>query len=442
MIDYKESIAEKGLAATWQHILSNEFPSAAFPENKLAGLYEEGLAIENKIEKKAMGKYYTPDDVATVMAQYLLRFSAHNICDLCCGTGNLILAVLEQMSPEERRNHEYYIYDIDETALLICQALVREKYGVAVHMWCGDCLNPNFHLPADSVIISNPPYGKKDGKEMYAAFIEKIVDERLPAVVITPHSFMGGSSFQPLRNKMDEIGGTIFSFDNVPGNIFKGKKFGIFNSNTANSTRAAITILNPQESGYLVSPFIRFKTADRAAILNVEYLDSLLPSVRQQGFYYRYFKEDEKWVQEWLQSEMRFADLLSKEETEWRLDFSTSCRYFTVAAKRELQRDGKFVLYFKGEQEYYWGYAILNSDLCYYWHRMCNGGITYPLSLLKEMPIPASKECRSLCEEIMREEPSFLAYKTNAGKVQETVKLPACLRLRLTELVGGREYKM
>jgi len=27
-----------------------------------------GLAQENKIEKKSMGKYYTPDDVATVMA--------------------------------------------------------------------------------------------------------------------------------------------------------------------------------------------------------------------------------------------------------------------------------------------------------------------------------------------------------------------------------------
>lgn len=438
MIDYKESIAANGLAATWRHILINEFPSAAFPADKLAGLYEEGLAIENKIEKKAMGKYYTPDDVATVMAQYLLRFSAHNICDLCCGTGNLILAVLEQMPPKERSYHDYYIYDIDETALLICQALVREKYGIAVHMRCGDCLNPDFHLPPDSIVISNPPYGKK----MDAAFIEKVVEERCPAVMITPHSFMGGSTFTATRQKMDEIGGTIFSFDNVPGNIFKGKKYGIFNSNTANSTRAAIIILDPAKDGYLVSPFIRFKTEDRAAVLNTEYLDSLLPLARQHGFYYRYFKEDEEWVREWLSSKMRFADLLSKEETEWRLDFSTSCRYFTVAAKRCLDRDGKIVLYFKGEKEYYWGYALLNSSLCYYWHRMCNGGITYPLSLLKEMPIPVIQECGSLCEEIMREEPSFLAYKKNAGKEQETVKLPACLRVRLTELVGGREYKM
>lgn len=106
------------------------------------------------------------------------------------------------MPPEERTQHEYYVY---ETALLICQALVRKSMGLR---------------------------------------------------------------FIRLRRKMDEIGGTIFSFDNVPGNIFKGKKYGIFNSNTANSTRAAITILDPHKKGYLVSPFIRFKTEDRTAILN------------------------------------------------------------------------------------------------------------------------------------------------------------------------------
>jgi type I restriction-modification system DNA methylase subunit len=53
-----------------------------------------GLAEENKIEKKNAGKYYTPDDVAIIMAQYLLELPGDNICDLCCGTGNLIFAVL------------------------------------------------------------------------------------------------------------------------------------------------------------------------------------------------------------------------------------------------------------------------------------------------------------------------------------------------------------
>ena len=79
--------------------------------------------------------------------------------------------------------------------------------------------------------------------------MEKIIASKNAAVIITPHSFLGGDSFKSLRKELNEEGGYIFAFDNVPGNIFNGKKFGIFNSNEANSTRAAITIINPQSKG-------------------------------------------------------------------------------------------------------------------------------------------------------------------------------------------------
>ena len=47
-----------------------------------------------------MGKYYTPIDVAEVMAKFLLDLPGDNICDLCCGTGNLILSVLDLIAVE------------------------------------------------------------------------------------------------------------------------------------------------------------------------------------------------------------------------------------------------------------------------------------------------------------------------------------------------------
>ena len=86
--EYHSSISKIGLEATWDLILSNHFPSEFFSEDRLGGLYEDGLAYENKIEKKALGKYYTPIDVANVMAEYFLQLPGENICDLCCGTGN------------------------------------------------------------------------------------------------------------------------------------------------------------------------------------------------------------------------------------------------------------------------------------------------------------------------------------------------------------------
>ena len=75
--------------------------------------------------------------------------------------------------------------------------------------------------------------------------MEKIFTQSRSAVVITPFSFISGKKFYSLRKEMCDIGnGFIVSFDNVPGNIFCGRKQGIFNTNTANSVRAAITVFN------------------------------------------------------------------------------------------------------------------------------------------------------------------------------------------------------
>ena len=62
--DYHDSLDEIGLKKTWDIILNDIFPNDFFSEDRLGGLYEDGLAHSNKIEKKAMGKYYTPIDVA------------------------------------------------------------------------------------------------------------------------------------------------------------------------------------------------------------------------------------------------------------------------------------------------------------------------------------------------------------------------------------------
>ena len=64
--NYYKDIAHLGLNATWKKILEQDIPSESsdFSVDKLGERYEEGLALENKIEKKEMGKYYTPEDVA------------------------------------------------------------------------------------------------------------------------------------------------------------------------------------------------------------------------------------------------------------------------------------------------------------------------------------------------------------------------------------------
>lgn len=415
-----------------------------------------GLAAENKIEKKNAGKYYTPDDVAIIMAQYLLELPGDNICDLCCGTGNLIFAVLNELGEDKAKekisNGNIYLYDIDETAINICLAILKNRYGDIVsniHVIIDNCLDNSIVFPDNSKIISNPPYGKnpllvnssflsaKKTKEWYVAFMEKALIAKIPMVFITPHSFLGGSTFKELRAEL--YGGKIFSFDNVPGNIFKGKKFGIFNSNEANSTRAAISILNPSESDLFISPFIRFKSEERNKILDKNYLDSLLPITSQPTdgtILYRIVAGTEEITNKWLLSKKKFNNLLTT-KSEYKLDIPNTCRYFTTAAKRTLNRSGKMTVYCKDEDSFYLAYAFVNSSLCYYWHRMCNGGITYPITLLKNMPIfgQVTQELKTYCDNLIQNEEQYIILKKNAGAYQENIKFPMEDRFQLTELL-------
>lgn len=258
-----------GLEETWQKLCAfvlqqNDLPQF-FRELNYGELYETGLALQDKNEKKSSGQYYTPQDVALVMCEWFCKLEAENICDVACGTGNLILAYLKLIGDENAKNlissGKIYLYDNDEIALKICKTLILLKYGKEfdekIHAISCDFLDRKIMLPKNCKVISNPPYAKiknisyrwsesaviNSTKEFYAAFIEKIVVHSECSVIITPYSFIGGNKFFPLRKLMNDFNGFIVSFDNVPGNIFSGRKHGIFNSNTSNSVRAAITVV-------------------------------------------------------------------------------------------------------------------------------------------------------------------------------------------------------
>ena len=239
---------------------------------------------------------------------------------------------------------------------------------------------------------------------------------------------------------MNNCGGKIFAFDNVPANIFKGKKFGIFNSNEANSTRAAITIIEPEVKGFKVAPFIRFRSADRAEVLTNEFLTSLLPNSLQHNgdeVLYRIEKGTEEIVDKWTKSKKTLNSLLSTNKTQYALDVPNTCRYFTTGAKKTLSRTGKITLYFKDENSFYLGYAFINSSFCYYWHRMCNGGVTYPITLLKSMPIfgVVTDELKEFCDKMMSEEEDYIVLKKNAGAFQENIKFPMSYHETLNNLL-------
>lgn len=441
--------------------------------DSLGDLYELGLSVKDKFSKKESGVYYTPKDVSDLMADFYMDFLVYgaNICDVCAGTGNLIMSVLARMNPRQRTKYlkegRIYLYDNDPLALKIAVNRIGFTYGYQyiypLHVITGDFLDTAVALPEHSVVISNPPYSRisnvqetweqtplmRASKEYYGVFMEKCIKQAQAFVFITPYSFIHGTKFFELRKLLNDTCSHVFAFDNVPGNIFNGKKHGIFNSNNANATRAAITVSDMRKSdGVMVTPMIRFLTAERSKILSRPLLEKLFEGnvyqrvSEENTLYFKCFPEYLDTFMKWRSFEQKFGDLLSKEPTPHRLDMPTTCRYFTAATMRTLRRDGKYVLYFKSEDMKYYAYILLNSSFAYWYWRIYDGSISFTQSLLETMPVnfdtldeDALYRIRNMGNSLARGEVSHMVFKKNASKIQQNVKFSDVQRDILNEML-------
>ena len=469
---YIKDLETYGLEQTWSYICDYVL---TFGENigflnvrNFGEMYEIGLAIQDKQQKKENGQYYTPDDVAIVMSEWFDSLEGQNICDVGCGTGKLILTYLDYIGKERALQllgeGRLYLYDIDTVALKICKTAILLKYGKEyedrIHDVAGDFLSSRIELPENCKVISNPPYAAiqqiglywsntrvlNDSRELYSIFMEKIIQDSLSSVIITPYSFISGSKFYSLRKVMNQYNGEIYSFDNVPGNIFCGRKHGIFNTNTSNSVRAAITVVRKNNSdGFRLTPLIRFKSTERKALLKCKTLESFLSPKRQKiasdkPMYYKCFKELQPLYDCIIEKAGHhiLAELVSK-NGELILSMPNTCRYFTSATSGTMNRNGQITLHFDDEKKYNYVYCLINSSFAYWHWRLFDGGITYPVSLLLKMPViynNLSEEDHLFFREIVKEmsdkASEFIVKKNNVG-IQENIKYPREYRDRINQ---------
>ena len=472
--NYIKDIDCYGLKKTWHNILtktlSKELISKEFIVDNFGELYEIGLEHENKINKKEMGKYYTPKDVAKIMSNWLLPLPGEKVCDVGCGVGNLIISYLDCLGKDKAYNliesGNLYLYDKDDIALEICKYSLAVKYGVEllkkINTKNCDFLSNKVKLPKNSKVISNPPYYKIieygndwditkviiDSKELYSSFIEKIIKQSVSSVIITPYSFIGSGKFYSLRTLMNNYNGFVVSFDNVPGNIFNGRKHGVFNTNKGNSVRAAITVVENKKNvkGFRFSPLIRFKTEERNLMLNNDYLYNLINDRYQlvnakRKSYYKCHKELLKVLDLWEEKSNKKMGSLIDSKKGIKLYVPTTCRYFTVGSKKELIRDGKRIINVKAKENYNYVYCMLNSTFAYWYWRLYDGGINCPLTIINSIPVfydlfseKQKETLNKIAEEMQQKEKNYLVYKMNAGKKQENIKFPVEYRDRINKL--------
>ena len=472
--NYIFDIDKYGLKKTWrsllQKTLKGTFISDIFNVDNYGELYEIGLERVNAISKKEMGKYYTPRDVAEVMSKWLIPLKGKNVCDIGCGTGNLILTYLDALgrgkSIDLLRNGCIYLYDIDEVALEICRYSIAIKYGKEylkkVHCKKCDFLDKNVRIPRDSKVISNPPYYKitsisenwtitnviLQSKEFYSSFMEKILKKSLSSVIITPYSFIGSTKFYTLRKLMNKYNGFVVSFDNVPGNIFNGRKHGIFNSNTGNSVRAAITVVENKEHshGFRFSPLIRFKSEERTNMMDNTFLLSLVNDRYQtvcskHNSFYKCHNDLLHIFDTWQSKSNRKLRSLLSSDKGYKIYLPTTCRYFTVGSKSDLCRDGKRIIYIKDKNKYNFVYCLMNSSFAYWYWRLYDGGINCALTIINSIPIfydlfnkKQMLKLDKIATKMQSEENKYHVYKLNAGKMQENIKFPKKYRDEINSL--------
>jgi hypothetical protein len=490
--NFRKLLLKDGLKKTWINIIfthlsskhkftyileSPEYGAARIlPKNYIEGLtigeisvlYEYSVALINSKSRKSNGQFFTPDDVAKFMAKFGEDFGAGIWLDPCSGIGNLSWHLVNSQSdPEKFLENNLILSDKDELALLIARALFTvsfQKKNSQLYLDIKDkFINFDFlsvsdngqldlfgskdslqKIPKHDFVIVNPPYlaVKKDTRfetsnagDLYSYFMENIIKTSRGFISITPQSFTNAKKFQSLRKLLlDHYPNfKVFTFDNVPANIFKGIKFGSKNSNQANSIRAAITVASASAGKQKITGLVRWRTSERALVF--EHIEEFLSEVPLSDQFFPKVSLEYEEIYRKLIKQPTLRSIAKTQKTNYPLHIPSAPRYFIPALKKAAKRASQKRIYFDSDADRNYAYMLINSSVMYWWWRVRDGGMTLSLETLMSLPLPEFKVNNKIVKALEISEKTSKVYKQNAGAAQENVKHPKTLVDQLNNAV-------
>lgn len=130
-----------------------------YGEDILGLLY---ISLRNIGNRKATGAYYTPTKIVKKLCTNVFANKQEynlDILDPCCGTGNFILQLPDEVDPQK-----VFGYDIDELSIKIARINFALKFNIhdytliTKHIVNGDYLKTE-KKPLYDIILGNPPWG-------------------------------------------------------------------------------------------------------------------------------------------------------------------------------------------------------------------------------------------------------------------------------------------
>lgn len=423
-------------------------PLVGMSIGEIGVVYEALLALGDQDSRRLRGQYFTPDDVAHFLAKQAERFPEGHWIDPCCGVGNLAWHLASTMDdPASFVAERLTLVDLDPIALKTAVGLLAASFAapdsIATLTNLAERSTKQNYLagnrpPRHDFAILNPPYAatlrdqrfkSADARDLYAYFLERTLDHAEGFIAITPAAHLSGLKYATLRTLLEERnGGEVLVFDNVPDTVFRGYKYGSTNTSKTNFVRAAITTSAPSDTGWRITPILRWAARSRPWLWHSA-KDDLLPlRTGPAGEWVKLMQGTEAVWDHLAGADRTLGDLMSRIPTQFRLTVAATPRYYVSASRRDLDRGSKHTLYFRNSHDEALAYLVLNSSLPYWWWRSLEGGITLSLRNLRSLPLPSGLAIDDqLVERLEASEATDVVTKLNAGKLNENVRRPRSL---------------
>jgi type I restriction enzyme M protein len=135
-------------------------PSRIGNQDVIGNTYEYLISRFASDAGKKGGEFYTPPEVATLLARLLEPQSGDRICDPACGSGSLLIRVARQVGD---RNFALFGQESNGSTWALCRMnmFLHEMDNARIE-WCNTITNPRLvegdSLMKFNIVVANPPF--------------------------------------------------------------------------------------------------------------------------------------------------------------------------------------------------------------------------------------------------------------------------------------------